>query len=307
MRKEEQLHERIIRGISSYKHKYVLIEDIDIRNRIRATVDVIFHHAVFVSALTHSSGNHKRSLAAMMVRLLTRLDSAFTSYCREITYTLADHIKAFLEFTGYRLLSQHPTAPLHERDFLVFPATTTAASLDDDDRRRRRQQQRICISSTSRSSSSSSALLLTLHNIAACFDLMGAAFVWKILGETHVEFAVQRTCELLTDDRHVLGLVKKSLLVDLLDNWLTVKRGLVAGELCRFVRAEIEACGSQQQQQQQQGGDGRTPFLLNHQRQPTDYPPFYQHRHHHQLHQPEQDHEAHVPRPSSIHTRYQLS
>ncbi|KAL0082309.1 hypothetical protein J3Q64DRAFT_1633709 [Phycomyces blakesleeanus] len=203
MQREERLHQRIIRGISSYKHKYVLIEDIDIRNRIRSAVDVIFHHAVFVAALsrspvrlacTHASSNN-RALAAMIVRLLTRLDAAFPSYCREITYTLADNIKAFLEYTGYKLLAMN-----QQHDPLV------------------------------------------LYNmvISACFDLMGAAFIGKILSESHVECAVQRTCELLSDDH--LRSVKRALLVDLLEGWLTIKRGLVAGELCRLVRLEIDKC-----------------------------------------------------------------
>ncbi|ORX55165.1 hypothetical protein DM01DRAFT_1286646 [Hesseltinella vesiculosa] len=207
MRQEDLLHQRIIRGITSYKHKYVLIEDIDIRNRIRATVDVIFHHAVFVSAMTrhtrdpladdpqlqhHQTMTHQRSMAAMLVRLMTRLDAAFPSYCREITYTLADHIKAFLEYTGYKLLMQpHRHLPL------------------------------------------------TLHSMAACFDLMGASFVGKILGENHVECAIQRSCELLTES---LVPVKKALLSDLLEDWLSIKRGLVAGELCRLVRTEIQKC-----------------------------------------------------------------
>ncbi|KAI8338350.1 hypothetical protein BC941DRAFT_351162 [Chlamydoabsidia padenii] len=261
MLKEERLHQRIIRGISSYKHKYVLIEDIDIRNRIRATVDVIFHHAVFVSALSRPHlvcpNSNNRSLAAMMVRLLTRLDAAFPSYCREITYTLADHIKAFLEYTGYKLLAQRPTCD---------PFGPQQAPL----------------------------LVSTLHTIAACFDLMGAAFVGKILGETHVECAVQRTCELLSDDRHLLGLVKKALLVDLLENWLTNKRGLVAGELCRMVRSEIEACSRQQLllvQQQQQGGRVSSFFMEQD----------------HSRYQQRQDQDSFLYRPSSLHTRYQLS
>ncbi|KAI8097282.1 uncharacterized protein BX664DRAFT_257493 [Halteromyces radiatus] len=282
MLKEERLHQRIIHGISSYKHKYVLIEDIDIRNRIRATVDVIFHHTVFVAALSRQpvrcsqssdSFNNNRSLAAMMVRLLTRLDAAFPSYCREITYTLADHIKAFLEYTGYKLLAQL-------------------------------QQQQQQHQQLSRS------------RISACFDLMGAAFIGKILGETHVECAVQRTCELLTDERHLLGLVKKVLLVDLLDRWLTIKRGLVAGELCRLIRSEIETCDRQQQSLLQQQDMGGFSSLLMEQQQ--------HHHHHHgfsqyrqRAHQQSSQHitDQHqdtsnmifLPRPSSIQTRYQLS
>jgi hypothetical protein len=191
LEKEEQLHQRIVRGISSYKHKYVLIEDIDIRNRIRTAVDVIFHHAVFVSAISRYRGDTSttahRAFAAVMVRLLTKLDAAFPSYCREITYTLADNMKAFLEYTGYKLLA-------HTKD-----ATT-------------------------------------LHSISACFDLMGAAFVGKILSESHVECAVQRTCELLQYE------FKKKLLTDLLDHWLTIKREIGSGELCRYIRMEIEKC-----------------------------------------------------------------
>ncbi|OAD76545.1 hypothetical protein PHYBLDRAFT_180124 [Phycomyces blakesleeanus NRRL 1555(-)] len=237
MQREERLHQRIIRGISSYKHKYVLIEDIDIRNRIRSAVDVIFHHAVFVAALsrspvrlacTHASSNN-RALAAMIVRLLTRLDAAFPSYCREITYTLADNIKAFLEYTGYKLLAmnqQHDPLVLYN---MVFGAACRQSSVCEHPRlpslvRQNRQ----------------SSLLHTLHSISACFDLMGAAFIGKILSESHVECAVQRTCELLSDDH--LRSVKRALLVDLLEGWLTIKRGLVAGELCRLVRLEIDKC-----------------------------------------------------------------
>lgn len=194
VKKEEQLHQRIIHGISSYKHKYVLIEDIDIRNRIRTAVDVIFHHAVFVSAISRYRGNtsttEHRAFAAVMVRLLTKLDAAFPSYCREITYTLADNMKAFLEYTGYKLLG-------HTKDPTM------------------------------------------LHSISACFDLMGAAFVGKILSESHVECAVQRTCELL---EHIYSQFKKKLLTDLLDHWLTVKREIGSGELCRYIRMEIEKC-----------------------------------------------------------------
>ncbi|KAI7855142.1 hypothetical protein BDC45DRAFT_439532 [Circinella umbellata] len=208
MRREEKLHKRIVLGISSYKHKYVLIEDIDIRNRIRSAVDVIFHHAVFVTAVsrppirlacTHASSKN-RALAAMMVRLLTRLDVAFPSCCREITFTLADNIKAFLEYTGYKLMS---------------------------------------LSKVNKS--------MTQHEgeifISACFDLMGAAFIGKILSENHVECAVQRACELLSDS--YLRPIKRALLVDLLEGWLTIKRGLVASELCRWVQTEIERCDQQ--------------------------------------------------------------
>ncbi|KAG2200833.1 hypothetical protein INT47_001364 [Mucor saturninus] len=186
--RESQLHLQIIQGISSYKHKYVLIEDIDIRNRIRTAVDVVFHHAVFVSAIhkSHDGG----ALAAILVRLLSKLDVAFPSYCREITYTLADNIKAFLEYTGYKIM-----------------ASTTNTNI-------------------------------TLDSIFACFDLMGAAFVGKILSDSHVDCAVQRTCELLSN--HVS--FKKKLLIHLLEHWLTVKREVGSGELCRYIRLEIEKC-----------------------------------------------------------------
>ncbi|KAI8880469.1 hypothetical protein K501DRAFT_296415 [Backusella circina FSU 941] len=201
--KEEKLHDRIIQGIASYRHKYVLIEDIDIRNRIRTAVDVIFHHAVFVSSIsrcnniacttTDAATSKNRALAAVLVRLLTKLDAAFPSYCREITYTLSENIKAFLEYTGYKLL-----------------ATRKPPSL-----------------------------WVILHSISACFDLMGAAFVGKILADSHVECAVQRTCELLIEGslRHY----KRSLLIDLLENWLTVKREMSSSELCRNIRLEIES------------------------------------------------------------------
>ncbi|KAI9491396.1 hypothetical protein BDB00DRAFT_832826 [Zychaea mexicana] len=284
MRREERLHQRIVSGISSYKHKYVLIEDIDIRNRIRSAVDVIFHHAVFVTsvsrspvrlACTHASSNN-RALAAMMVRLLTRLDVAFPACCREITFTLADNIKAFLEYTGYKLMflsKSNKSMTQQQGDVLysmVFgPAcqsaalcnssttTTTATAIDgtgNDSRSRHQQQQHHHLSlprSTSSSSHSSSSslppvpsrLLDTLHSISACFDLMGAAFIGKILSENHVECAVQRACELLSDS--YLRPVKRALLVDLLEGWLTIKRGLVASELCRWVRTEIERCDQQ--------------------------------------------------------------
>lgn len=186
--KESKLHFQIIQGISSYKHKYVLIEDIDIRNRIRTAVDVVFHHAVFVSAI-YKSHDHG-ALAAILVRLLTKLDVAFPSYCREITYTLADNIKAFLEYTGYKIM-----------------ASTKNTNI-------------------------------TLDSIFACFDLMGAAFVGKILSDSHVDCAVQRTCELLSNHTTF----KKKLLVHLLDHWLTIKREVGSGELCRYIRLEIEKC-----------------------------------------------------------------
>jgi hypothetical protein len=194
---ESQLHTKIIQGIASYKHKFVLIEDIDIRNRIRTAVDIVFHHAVFVSAISHSNSIQNRASAAVLVRLLTKLDLAFPSYCREITYTLADNIKAFLEYTGYKILV---------------------------------------------ASNNSKSLKVTLASISACFDLMGAAFVGKILSDSHVDCAVQRTCELLANTS--LNAFKKSLLTDLLDHWLTIKREIGSGELCRYIRLEIEKCGS---------------------------------------------------------------
>lgn len=190
---EEKLHLNIIKGISSYKHKYVLIQDIDIRNRIRTTVDVVFHHAVFVSAIYRKQTTTHvvhRALAAVLVRLLTRLDMAFPSYCREITYTLADNIKAFLEYTGYKILTGH--------------------SLD-----------------------------LTLHSISALFDLMGAAFIGKILSDSHIDCAIQRTLELLQNQNNSF---KKILLVNVLDHWLTMKREVGSSELVRYIRLEIEKC-----------------------------------------------------------------
>ncbi|KAI8992610.1 hypothetical protein BDB01DRAFT_717199 [Pilobolus umbonatus] len=223
--KEEKLHSRVIEGISSYKHKYVLIEDIDIRNRIRTTVDVIFHHAVFVSAIsrrrttahvacttTHTNVNY-RALAAVMVRLLTRLDAAFPSYCREITYTLADNIKAFLEYTGYKLLAMRKE---NGRGAIKIPPSLT----------------------------------LTLQSIAACFDLIGAAFIGKLLTDDHVERAIQRTCELLNHSKHhgsdIFITFKRKILVDIMNNWLNIKREMGSSEICRFIRAEIDKCDQHQ-------------------------------------------------------------
>lgn len=211
--KEQVLQQKIIRGISSYKHKYVLIQDIDIRNRIRTAVGLIFHHAVFVSAIircrpslsfrcsssstetrkTNDNDAH-RALAIVMVRLLTKLDTSFDSYHREVTYTLADEIKAFLEYTGHKLLAKQT-----------------------------QQTQQ-----------------LLLHSMSACFDLMGAAFVFKILGDNHVDYAVQRTCELFGS---TCGNFKSVLLTDLLNHWLIMKREVGTRELCRYVRIEIEKMG----------------------------------------------------------------
>ncbi|ORY97728.1 hypothetical protein BCR43DRAFT_490259 [Syncephalastrum racemosum] len=259
MCREEQLHQRITRGIASYKHKYVLIEDIDIRNRIRSAVDVIFHHAVFVAAVnrppvplacTHASSAN-RALAAMMVRLLTRLDAAFPACCREITYTLADNIKAFLEYTGYKLLAfQHPHHPLPRHAHST--AHTPIGSLYD------RIFGPVCHATVvcqhdapqTLSEPSDDLRLLTLHSLSACFDLMGAAFIGKILNDSHIEVAVQRVCELLDDPP--LRQIKRALLLDLLEGWLTIKRGLGASDLCRWVRLEIEKCDRAALQQQQQ-------------------------------------------------------
>ncbi|OAD00702.1 hypothetical protein MUCCIDRAFT_112112 [Mucor lusitanicus CBS 277.49] len=218
--KEQVLQQKIMRGISSYKHKYVLIQDIDIRNRIRTAVGLIFHHAVFVSAIircrrsssvssfccsnsssppssstetrkTNDNDAQHRALAIAMVRLLTKLDTSFDSYHREVTYTLADEIKAFLEYTGHKLLAKQT------------PQT----------------QQ------------------LLLHSMSACFDLMGAALVFKVLGDNHVDYAVQRTCELFGSS---CGNFKSVLLTDLLNHWLIMKREVGTSELCRYVRIEIE-------------------------------------------------------------------
>ncbi|KAI7886910.1 hypothetical protein K492DRAFT_233114 [Lichtheimia hyalospora FSU 10163] len=262
MRREERLHQRIITGIESYEHKYVLIEDIDIRNRIRSTVDVIFHHAVFVAAssrapvrlaCTHASSTN-RAQAAMMVRLLTRLDTGFPACRREITFTLADDIKAFLEYTGYKLLSiavkskgaSHAVSPEHIYSMVFGPACQSSVfccSLDHNASRRSSSSSSSSSSSNTKKSQVSQSLLVALHSISACFDLMGAAFVGKILSENHIEWAVQRTCELLSEPH--LRPVKRALLVDLLEGWLTIKRGLVASELCRWVRLEIERCDQQ--------------------------------------------------------------
>lgn len=126
-----------------------------------------------------------------MVRLLTKLDTSFDSYHREVTYTLADEIKAFLEYTGHKLLAKQT------------PQT----------------QQ------------------LLLHSMSACFDLMGAALVFKVLGDNHVDYAVQRTCELFGSS---CGNFKSVLLTDLLNHWLIMKREVGTSELCRYVRIEIE-------------------------------------------------------------------
>ncbi|GAN11610.1 hypothetical protein MAM1_0747d11186 [Mucor ambiguus] len=233
--KEQVLQQKIMKGISSYKHKYVLIQDIDIRNRIRTAVGLIFHHAVFVSAIircrrsslssfccsssttniststssssppstsissstetrkTNDNDAH-RALAIAMVRLLTKLDTSFDSYRREVAYTLADEIKTFLEFTGLRLLAKQT-----------------------------RQTQQ-----------------LLLHSMSACFDLMGAALVFKVLSDNHVDYAVQRTCELFGSS---CGNFKSVLLTDLLNHWLIMKREVGTRELCRYVRIEIEKMG----------------------------------------------------------------
>lgn len=102
---EECLHQRIIRGIVSHTHRYVLIEDIDTRNRLRAAVDTIFHHVVFVSSGTHREDRWSKASAAAFVRLLKRLDTAFPNHGNEMTYTLSDNLKAFLEYSTYRLMA----------------------------------------------------------------------------------------------------------------------------------------------------------------------------------------------------------
>ncbi|KAJ2961356.1 hypothetical protein NQZ79_g3330 [Umbelopsis isabellina] len=102
---EECLHQRIIRGIISHTHRYVLIENIDTRNRLRAAVDTIFHHVVFVSSGTHREDRWSRASAAAFVRLLKRLDTAIPSHGSEMTYTLSDNLKAFLEYSTYRLMA----------------------------------------------------------------------------------------------------------------------------------------------------------------------------------------------------------
>lgn len=183
--KEKQLHAHMMKGIASYKHKYVLIEDIDIRNRIRTTVDVVFHHAVFVSAmdrmrrLSTTKPSMGLAAAAVWVRLLTELDTAFPSYCREITFTCADNIKAFLEYTGYKIMSKQ-----QQRDHYI-----------------------------------------TLYSLWACFDFMGAAFLGKILTDHHIECAVQRTCDILSSQQQPLVTFKKSLLVHFLEHWLLTCKG----------------------------------------------------------------------------------
>lgn len=213
--RERQLHANMMKGIASYKHKYVLIEDIDIRNRIRTAVDVVFHHAIFVSAMdrirlssssSSSSSSSKPSImglaaAAVWVRLLTELDTAFPSYCREITFTCADNIKAFLEYTGYKIMKE--------------------------------QQQHLKRDHH-----------ITLYSLWACFDFMGAAFLGKILTDHHIECAVQRTCDLLSSSssskqqKQALVTFKKSLLVHFLEHWLLTCKG--SGDLVRFIRLEIE-------------------------------------------------------------------
>ncbi|KAI9362788.1 hypothetical protein BD770DRAFT_315833 [Pilaira anomala] len=183
-------YDKIIQGIRSYKHKYVLIEDIDIRNRIRTTVDIIFHHAVFISAIRHSNSCQQEDrLTSPLVKLLCQLDTSFPSYCREITYTLADNIKAFLEYTGYKILA-------------------------------------------------SSCTTITFYRLSALFDLMGAAFGAKILTDSHLDCAVQRTLELLSNH----PTFKKKLLLHLLDHWLNVKVMGPAADLCRYIRLEIDKC-----------------------------------------------------------------
>ncbi|KAG1145789.1 hypothetical protein G6F37_005994 [Rhizopus arrhizus] len=183
--REQALHNNIIKGISSYKHQFVLIEDIDIRNRIRVAVDVIFHHTVFVSA--NSRNTNKMVTSAFMVRLLSSLDQSFPSYCREVTFTLADNIKAFLEYTGYKLMANNNNKKTSQ----------------------------------------------LIHNtISACFDLMGAAVVNKLLTENHVECAVQRISELLIHK----STFKRHLLKRLLDNWL--KRD--TSELSTFIQLEMD-------------------------------------------------------------------
>ncbi|KAI9250262.1 hypothetical protein BY458DRAFT_414352, partial [Sporodiniella umbellata] len=196
---EQTLHKNIVHGISSYKHQFVLIEDIDIRNRIRIAVDVIFHHTVFVSAISryYHPTDHSQAFSALVARLLSVLDSSYPTYCREITFTLADNIKAFLEYTGYKILALS--------------------------------------SSLSPSLANKTALHLTYYSISACFDLIGAAAVGKLLTESHVECAIQRISELLVKE----SIFKRNLLKSLLENWLTMKTDHT-NELSAFIKLEIE-------------------------------------------------------------------
>ncbi|CAO3593908.1 unnamed protein product [Absidia cylindrospora] len=117
---EEQLHQRILHGLRQHMkqgpNRYELLKtDNDCRKLIRDTVDIVFHHTVFVSAITRYNGQqqlngHHPLVVVMMVRLLIRLDTAFPCFCREITYTLTDLIKSFLEFTQYQLSAHHASA-----------------------------------------------------------------------------------------------------------------------------------------------------------------------------------------------------
>ncbi|RUO95382.1 hypothetical protein BC936DRAFT_144197 [Jimgerdemannia flammicorona] len=230
--RETALQQAIIRGVASHKHQFVLLEDIDVRNRIRVAVDLVFHHAVFVAP--------EPDAAAVHVRLLSAMDAAFPSHSAEISYTLADNLKAFLEYSGYQLLFLHGDgrgANKRARQNSAGAAVPFRGQYDTA----RITRSRLAARRRAR----------TLRTIEMCFAVVGHGFSAKLLTEAQVEPAVRKMLEVLKEDgtrgedepkeeeEEDVVLCKWAALDTLLKEHLN-KRDPPPAEVCALVKGELE-------------------------------------------------------------------
>lgn len=237
--RESALQQAIIRGVASHKHQYVLLEDIDVRNRIRVAVDLVFHHAVFVAP--------EPDAAAVHVRLLSAMEAAFPAHGTEISYTLADNLKAFLEYSGYQLLFLHGDGRGAGRR--VQRSGTSSSSS-------KKSSPQHDTARITRSRLAARRRARTLRTIEMCFAVVGHGFSAKLLAESQVEPTVRKMLEVLREDgtrgddeggvpeeEEDVVLCKWTALDTLLREHLN-KRDPPPADVCTLVKTELDRIGA---------------------------------------------------------------
>lgn len=200
LQRETSIHDRILEGISSEK---------DMKN----VIDILFHHAVVVSAtaLSHHNRNHHylacttnytskhhtHAFTAITSRLMCRLDIALN--CQQISHCLFKNMETYLTYMEYRSLAVEKTA--------------------------KKQQS------------------LLLPGIGCCMDLLGASYTSQLLDEKQALIILKKICALLVEPKE-----KIYMLMDLKDVWLLSVDGSSSSsnnnsyhrdELMLFIKSEI--------------------------------------------------------------------
>jgi hypothetical protein len=207
---EAQLHQRILQGLLGHMFSG------NMEYPIRSAMDIIFHHAVFItsarafqcrvktqrrpnlSVVLACTNSEMRCFAAAIGRLFCAMTTQFTQSEIVVTKALWDTMLFFWTFTEHRLraaIKALPSSSSTVEDKLLDTACYTVAV---------------------------TKVLSILFHITACFNLIGACYVAQILNDDLTLSAIRKMCDIL--EKQKLVLVQKALLLNLMDTWLSMDR-----------------------------------------------------------------------------------